>query len=147
MRISDWSSDVCSSDLDVYVLNLAEARAHSDVEYRPETGEENFHSFAGLPIVRREQSIGVLCVQHVEPRGYEDVEIEALQTVAMVLAELIAGAGLVDERAASEARKEQGPLRLIGQKLVEGMARGVAVFHQPRVVVEHTVAEDGRAHV
>src|SRR3546814_15596002 len=112
MRISDWSSDVCSSDL------------------------ENFHSFAGVPIVRREQSVGVLCVQHVEPRRYEDVEIEALQTVAMVLAELIAGAGLVDERAASEARKEQGPLRLIGKKLVEGRARGVAVFHQPRVVVE-----------
>src|SRR3546814_17833863 len=109
MRISDWSSDVCSSDLDVYVLNLAEARAHSDVEYRPETGEENFHSFAGVPIVRREQSVGVLCVQHVEPRRYEDVEM-ALQTVAMVLAELIAGAGLVDERAASEARKEQGQI-------------------------------------
>src|SRR3546814_20931360 len=63
----------------------------------------------------------------------------------MVLAGLIAGAGLVDERAASEARKEQGPLRLIGQKLVEGMARGVAVFHQARVVVEHTVAEDVEA--
>src|SRR3546814_20799940 len=78
---------------DVDVLNLAEARAHSDFEYRPETGEENFHSFAGVPIVRREQSVGVLCVQHVEPRRYEDVEIEALQTVAMVLAELIAGAG------------------------------------------------------
>ena len=130
---------------DVDVLNLAEARAHSDFEYRPETGEESFHSFAGVPIVRREQSVGVLCVQHVEPRRYEDVEIEALQTVAMVLAELIAGAGLVDERAASEARKEQGPLRLNGQKLVEGMARGVAVFHQPRVVVEHTVAEDVEA--
>src|SRR3546814_11187857 len=51
---------------DVDVLNLAEARAHSDFEYRPETGEENFHSFAGVPIVRRAQSVGVLCVRHVE---------------------------------------------------------------------------------
>src|SRR3546814_13919150 len=63
----------------------------------------------------------------------------------MVLAELISGAGLVDERAATEARKEQGPIRLSGQKLVAGMARGVAVYHQPRVVIEHTVAEDTEA--
>src|SRR3546814_13417642 len=45
---------------DVDVLNLAEARAHSDVAYRPETGEENFHSVAGVPIVRRAQTVGVL---------------------------------------------------------------------------------------
>ena len=130
---------------DMDVLNLAEARAHPDFAYRPETGEENFHSFAGVPIVRRERPVGVLCVQHVEPRRYDDVEIEALQTVAMVLAELIAGAGLVDERVTGDVRRDQGAVRLSGQKLVEGMARGVAVFHQPRVVVEHTVAEDTEA--
>src|SRR4029078_11344470 len=80
----------------VETLNLAEATAHPDFSYRPETGEEKFHSFAGVPIVRRERAIGVLTVQHVEPRRYEDVEIEALQTVAMVLAELIHNAGLAD---------------------------------------------------
>src|SRR3546814_12877487 len=126
MRISDWSSDVCSSDLDVYVLNLAEARAHSDFEYRPETGEENFHSFAGVTIVRREQSVGVLCVQHVAPRRYEDVEMEEIQTVAMVLAEMIAGAGLGEERGASEARTAQGRMSRVWQKRGEGQARGGA---------------------
>ncbi len=65
----------------------------------PETGEELFHSFAGVPIVRRERAIGVLAVQHAEPRAYDDVEIEALQTVAMVLSELIANAGLADKAA------------------------------------------------
>src|SRR5438445_675638 len=79
----------------VAVLNLAEATTHPEFAYRPETGEEMFHSFAGVPIVRNERAIGVLSVQHVEPRAYDDVEIEALQTVAMVLSELIAGAGLV----------------------------------------------------
>jgi len=130
---------------DVEVLNLAEARAHPDFAYRPETGEEAFHSFAGVPIVRRERAIGVLCVQHLDQRGYEEVEIEALQTVAMVLAEMIAGAGLVDERAVSASRKDHGSVRLQGLRLVEGMGRGVAVFHQPRVVIEHTVAEDVEA--
>ncbi|HVM22568.1 MAG TPA: putative PEP-binding protein, partial [Sphingomicrobium sp.] len=123
------------------VLNLAEAAEHPAFAYRPETGEERFHSFAGVPIVRLETPIGVLAVQHAEPRGYEDVEIEALQTVAMVLSEMIAGARLVDGARRSRLRSA-GPLRLSGLKLVAGMAKGEAVFHEPRVVVEHTVAED-----
>jgi len=123
------------------ILNLAEAAEHPAFAYRPETGEESFHSFAGVPIVRSESPIGVLAVQHAEPRRYEDVEIEALQTVAMVLSEMIAAARLVD--GARRGRlSSAGPLRLSGLRLVAGMARGEAVFHQPRVIVEHTVADD-----
>jgi phosphotransferase system enzyme I (PtsP) len=123
------------------ILNLAEAAEHPAFLYKPETGEERFHSFAGVPIVRLESPIGVLAVQHAEPRRYEDVEIEALQTVAMVLSEMIAGARLVDGSRRSRLRSS-GPLRLPGLKLVAGMAKGQAVFHEPRVIVEHTVAED-----
>ena len=124
-------------------LSLAEAREHPDFAYRPETGEELYHSFAGVPIVRRESAIGVLAVQHREPRAYDDVEIEALQTVAMALSELIHGAGMVDDADAARARtSNSAPGRLPGLKLVDGLARGVAVFHQPRVVIEHTVADD-----
>src|SRR5580765_8429211 len=123
------------------VLNLAEAADHPAFLYKPETGEERFHSFAGVPIVRLESPIGVLAVQHAEPRGYEEVEIEALQTVAMVLSEMIAGARMVDGARRGRLRSA-GPLRLSGLKLVAGMAKGEAVFHEPRVVVEHTVADD-----
>jgi len=123
------------------ILNLAEAAEHPAFAYRPETGEERFHSFAGVPIVRLESPIGVLAVQHADPRRYEDVEIEALQTVAMVLSEMIAGARMVDGARRGRLRSA-GPLRLSGLKLVAGMAKGQAVFHEPRVVVEHTVAED-----
>ncbi|HEX6740242.1 MAG TPA: phosphoenolpyruvate--protein phosphotransferase [Sphingomicrobium sp.] len=123
------------------ILNLDEAAGHPAFAYRPETGEERFHSFAGVPIVRLESPIGVLAVQHAEPRCYEDVEIEALQTVAMVLSEMIAGARLVDGSRRGRLRSA-GPLRLTGLKLVAGMAKGEAVFHEPRVVVEHTVADD-----
>jgi phosphotransferase system, enzyme I, PtsP len=126
------------------VLNLAEAAEHPAFAYKPETGEERFHSFAGVPIVRLESPIGVLAVQHAEPRRYEDVEIEALQTVAMVLSEMIAAARLVDGARRGRLRGA-GPLRLPGLKLVSGMARGQAVFHEPRVVVEHTVADDVEA--
>ena len=130
----------------VDTLNLAEATAHPDFSYRPETGEEKFHSFAGVPIVRRERAVGVLCVQHVDPRRYEEVEIEALQTVAMVLSELISNAELVDEDTAwGISQAQTGTERLRGLALVKGLASGHAVFHQPRITIEHTMAEDTEA--
>ncbi|MBN8845039.1 MAG: phosphoenolpyruvate--protein phosphotransferase [Sphingomonadales bacterium] len=127
----------------IETLNLDEAAAHPDFSYRPETGEELFHSFAGVPIIRRERAVGVLCVQHADPRRYEEIEIETLQTVAMVLSELIANADLVDTAArADAAAADQSAQRLTGQKLVDGMGAGVAVWHQPRITIEHTVADD-----
>jgi phosphotransferase system enzyme I (PtsP) len=127
----------------VETLNLAEAAAHPDFQYRPETGEEKFHSFAGVPIVYRERAVGVLCVQHVEPRRYEEVEIEALQTTAMVLSELIANAGLIDEEDARRLTPEMsGPKTLTGLTLVKGLGAGIAVFHQPRVEITQVMAED-----
>lgn len=127
----------------VETLNLDEAAAHPNFRYVPETGEERFHSFAGVPIVRAEKAVGVLAVQHVEPRRYEEVEIEALQTVAMVLSELIANADLIDEPSARD--NDTGTISLTGLPLVKGAAAGVAIFHQPNVRIEHTVAEDTEA--
>jgi len=130
---------------DIETLNLAEATAHPDFMYRPETGEDKFHSFAGVPIVRRERAVGVLCVQHVEPRRYEEIEIEALQTVAMVLAELITNADLIDEVDVGASSGQTGTEQLRGLTLVKGLASGVAVYHQPRITIEHVVAEDTEA--
>jgi phosphotransferase system enzyme I (PtsP) len=129
----------------IETLNLAEAAAHPDFSYRPETGEDKFHSFAGVPIVRRERAVGVLCVQHVEPRRYEEVEIEALQTVAMVLSELISNADLVDDDDYGPSSGQTGPEMLRGLTLVKGLAAGRAVYHQPRVTIEHVVADDTEA--
>jgi phosphotransferase system enzyme I (PtsP) len=131
----------------VETLNLDEAASHPDFAYRPETGEDRFHSFAGVPIIRRERAVGVLAVQHVEPRRYAEVEIEALQTVAMVLSELISNADLIDESAGGGSTRPQSTamVRLSGFRLVDGMGAGVAVFHQPRITIEHTVAEDVEA--
>src|ERR671918_1298235 len=98
------------------ILNLDEAASHPAFAYRPETGEERFHSFAGVPIIRRENPIGVLAVQHADARRYAEVEIEALQTVAMVLSEMIASARLVDGARRGRLRSA-GPLRLSGLKL------------------------------
>ncbi len=130
----------------VETLNLDEAASHPDFQYRPETGEEKFHSFAGVPIIRNKQAVGVLCAQHIEPRRYDEEEIEAFQTAAMVLSELISNAELVDEHSADTPEvQDDGANRLTGLRLVKGKASGRVVFHQPRVKIEHTVAEDTEA--
>jgi phosphotransferase system enzyme I (PtsP) len=127
----------------VETLNLAEAKAHPDFQYRPETGEEKFHSFAGVPIVYRERAVGVLCVQHLDPRRYEDVEIEALQTTAMVLSELISNNELIDEEEARGlAPADTGPATVAGLPLVKGLGSGVAVYHQPRIMIDQVMADD-----
>ncbi len=127
----------------VETLNLAEAKAHPDFQYRPETGEEKFHSFAGVPIVYRERAVGVLCVQHVEPRRYEEVEVEALQTTAMVLSELISNNGLIDEEdGLGQLAELTEQATITGLQLVKGLASGYAVYHQPRVTIDQVVAED-----
>ncbi len=141
MAIGEGLTGVIADQIET--LNLAEAKAHPDFQYRPETGEEKFHSFAGVPIVYRERAVGVLCVQHVEPRRYEEVEIEALQTTAMVLSELIANNEMVDEEEALGLNSAQsGPQTITGLPLVKGLASGVAVFHQPRVTITQVMADD-----
>ncbi len=130
----------------VETLNLDEAASHPDFQYRPETGEEKFHSFAGVPIIRNQQAVGVLCAQHIDPRKYSEEEIESFQTAAMVLSELISNAELVDvESVDAPNARNSGADRLSGLQLVKGKASGFAVFHQPRVKIEHTVAEDTEA--
>ena len=45
-------------------INLSEAHEHPAFSYRPETGEEIYHSFLGVPILRAGNTLGVLVVQN-----------------------------------------------------------------------------------
>ena len=124
-------------------LNVREASAHPKFVYLPETGEEIYHSLMGVPIMRGGRVVGVLVVQSAAARTYQDEEIEVLQTVAMVLAELLSTGDVIDRReleGKTEASDE--PLTLEGQKLAEGMAIGGAVFHEPKFEVTRLVADD-----
>ena len=75
-------------------INLSDAQTHPAFSYRPETGEEIYHSFLGVPILRAGNTLGVLVVQNRARRTYSEEEEEALQTTAMVLAEMIASGEL-----------------------------------------------------
>ncbi|HLO74880.1 MAG TPA: phosphoenolpyruvate--protein phosphotransferase [Magnetospirillum sp.] len=124
-------------------LALADAQSHPMFAYRPETGEELFHSLMGVPIIRAGRVIGVLVVQNRTMRHYTDEEIETLETVAMVLAELVASGELVNrEELVLVDGNALLPLRLEGIKLNAGVGIGVAVLHQPRITIRRLVAED-----
>ena len=123
-------------------LNLADAASHPSFKYLPETGEEIYHSFLGVPIMRGGTVIGVLVVQNRTQRHYTDEEEEALQTTAMVLAEVIASGELKEvarEVAADVAHMRSHHIR--GDSLAEGVALGYVVLHEPRVVIEQMLAE------
>ena len=122
-------------------LQFPDAQHHPAFSYRPETGEEIYHSFVGVPILRGGHTIGVLTVQNRTKRQYSDEEIEALQTTAMVLAEMIASGGLVSEEVSTEGRREAAA-RFTGLPISEGVALGHVVLHEPRIVVTRLIAED-----
>ena len=125
-------------------LNLPDARSHSAFAYRPETGEDPYKSFMGVPILRSGRAIGVLAVQNVTQRAYSDEEVEALQTIAMVLAEIAATAGLVDAEIVGPVTGER---RLKGVNLAPGIAMGKAVLHEPRLHATRLIADDPDAEV
>ena len=123
-------------------LNLTEAQDHPDFAYRPETGEEAYHSFLGVPILRGGYTIGVLVVQNQARRVYSEEEIEVLQTIAMVLAEMMAAAEFEAVPVAVAAAGRAQPHHLDGLPLSEGIALGYAVLHEPKIVVTNLIAED-----
>ena len=123
-------------------LNLPDAQHHPAFKYLPETGEEIYNAFLGVPIMRGGTVIGVLVVQNRTRRHYTEEEEEALQTTAMVLAEVIAAGEL--REVASEVAADVAHVRthhLKGDSLADGVALGHAVLHEPRVVIENLIAE------
>lgn len=124
-------------------LALADAQAHPRFAYRPETGEEIYHSLLGVPLLRDGRVLGVLVVQNRTRRRYTEVEIEALETVAMVLAELVAAGSLVSPtELRSDAVVALDTERHEGVRLNGGIAIGRALLHRPRIVITRIVAED-----
>jgi len=125
------------------VVNTADAQSHPNFRYFPETGEEIYHSFLGVPLLRSGRVTGVLTVQNRAPRHYSDDEVEALEVIGTVLAEMFASGGLVDPKVygyIAGLRRES--YRLDGTRLVEGVAIGRAWLHEPQIVINRLIAEN-----
>jgi phosphotransferase system enzyme I (PtsP) len=123
-------------------INLSEAQTHPAFSFRAETGEEIYHSFLGVPILRSGNTLGVLVVQNRARRTYSEEEEEALQTTAMVLAEMIASGELLSIAKPGAEPAIRPRLHLTGQALADGIALGHVVLHEPRVTVKDVIADD-----
>lgn len=124
-------------------LNLSDAQSHPKFAYRPETGEEIYKSFMAVPILRSGRVVGVLVVQNKASRHYSEEEEEALQTVAMVLAELVVSGDLITSQDQDDDTLDKAIItRFEGKVFAEGLAEGVAVMHEPRVEIIQHLSED-----
>jgi phosphotransferase system, enzyme I, PtsP len=123
-------------------VNLSEAHEHPAFSYRPETGEEIYHSFLGVPILRAGNTLGVLVVQNRARRTYSEEEEEALETIAVVLGEMIASGELSALAKPGLEPAVRRPLHLRGIALSDGIALGHVVLHEPRVVITNYIADD-----
>ena len=129
-------------------LNLSDAQRHPSFKYLPETGEEIYNSFLGVPVMRGGSVIGVLVVQNRTQRHYTEEEEEALQTTAMVLAEVMASGELKEmarETAIDLAHVRSHHLRV--EALADGIALGHVVLHEPRVRIQNMIAENVPAEI
>jgi phosphotransferase system enzyme I (PtsP) len=122
-------------------INEPDAQNHPAFSYRPETGEEIYHSFLAVPIVRGGEVLGVLTIQNRMQKEYTDEDVEVLQTTAMVLAEHLVTGAVAGVNTGAEFDRAVGHI-VRGQPLSEGLALGHAVLHDARVVVTEVQAKD-----
>jgi len=123
-------------------LALTDAQQHPAFSYRPETGEEIYHSFLGVPILRGGNTLGVLVVQNQTKRNYSEEEVEVLETISMLLAEMIASGELQAISKPGTNIDLRAPTALKGLPIADGVGLGHVVLHQPRVTVDKIVAEN-----
>ncbi|MBA48179.1 MAG: phosphoenolpyruvate--protein phosphotransferase [Paracoccus sp.] len=123
-------------------MNTADAPAMPGFRFMPETGEEVFPSFLGVPIQRVGEKLGVLVVQSRDARLFSDDEVYGLEVVAMVLAEMTELGAFQGTQADSLPQAHRFPLMLRGTTGQEGAAEGHVWLHEPRVVIANPVGDD-----
>ncbi|CAM5777666.1 phosphoenolpyruvate--protein phosphotransferase [Mesorhizobium amorphae] len=128
-------------------LNLSNAQEHPAFAYLPETGEEIYHAFLGVPVLRAGRTLGVLVVQNRTKRVYREDEVEALETTAMVIAEMVATGDLARLSRPGMELDLSRPVSFTGVSFNEGVGLGHVVLHEPRIVVTNLFNEDSEEEV
>jgi phosphotransferase system enzyme I (PtsP) len=140
LRLGEGLVGVIAADAEP--LSLDNAPQHPAFAYRPETGEDPFYAFLGVPVLRAGQTLGVLVVQNKDRRVFGEDEVEAMLTTATILAEMIATSefdNLIKPGSDIDLRR---PRTFEGTGFTDGIALGQVVLHDPRVVVTNFIAED-----
>ncbi len=126
-------------------IAIQDAPRHPAFSYRPETGEDPFHAFLGVPTLRSGRVTGVLVVQNRTERTYREEEIDTLQTIAMVLAEIVNGFEAETVAPSLPARRSRIRESIPGRVFCEGLGYGRAVLHDPVVPAAKFFASDVQA--
>ncbi len=122
-------------------INEPEASSHPSFSYRPETGEDIYHSLLAVPVQRSGQLIGVLVVQNRTPKEYSDEDIEVLQSTAMIVAEQLVSGAAAGAGTAIEVSRSMSAV-LTGAGIAEGIALGRVVFHEQRIAVTQLMSDN-----
>jgi phosphotransferase system enzyme I (PtsP) len=141
LRVGEGIVGLCAAS--AKVLNLPDAQNHPGFAYRPETNEEKYASLLAVPVRRAGRTLGVLAVQTRDPRHFSDDEIEVLETVAMLLAELLPSLGAAD--GSEEGLGSTVPRNFTGTSLVGGLAIGPVVLRGVRSSSRRLLADDADA--
>jgi phosphotransferase system enzyme I (PtsP) len=153
---------------------VVDAQAHPRYRYFPETGEERFHSFLGVPLIERRMPLGVLVVQTSRRREFSRDEIRLLRAISAQVSGIIIQARLADtlknkERERKDYQKRLGDAlkkirsyegrrregaargaaqkwrgRLTGLSVAPGFGRGKAFLMKPRIDLDSVKKERAR---
>ena len=123
-------------------VNTANAPAQPGFRFMPETGEEVFPAFLGVPIQRVGERLGVLVVQCATARQFSEDEVYGLEVVAMVLAEMTELGAFQGSQSDSLPLAHRFPLLVRGATGQEGVAEGRVWLHEARVVIANPVGDD-----
>lgn len=124
-------------------LATADAPYHPNFSYRPETGEDPFRSFFGVPLLRSHKTLGVLVLQNQDERQFTDEQKAAAHGVASLLAEIAASGELLDARSTAEVGEMlHRPERIEGVGVSPGVAIGRIAFKDPPTPKHKVFASD-----
>ncbi len=143
LRVGEGIVGLCAAT--AAVMNLPDAQNHPAFAYRPETGEDPFASLIAVPVRRSGRTLGVLVVQNRQPRHFNDQEVDDLETVAMLLAELLPAIGAAE--GTTEGLGATVPRVFAGISLMTGIAIGPVVLHATRRTGIKLLADDPDAEL
>ncbi|MGQ0673409.1 MAG: phosphoenolpyruvate--protein phosphotransferase [Hyphomicrobium sp.] len=127
-------------------ISEPDAPKHPAFSYRPETGEELYHSLLAVPLHRNGEVLGVLVVQNRMAKEYSDEDVEVLEATAMIVAEHLVSGAVTGSAAAIEFTKSLSAV-IKGEIMSDGIALGHVFLHEPRIVVTKLMADDPKSEL
>tara|TARA_B100000925_G_scaffold73015_1_gene51121 strand:+ start:944 stop:3208 length:2265 start_codon:yes stop_codon:yes gene_type:complete len=124
-------------------IKTSQASKTKGFRYLPETGEEIYNSFLGVPIQRLGKILGVLVIQNLKKREFTEDDVYGLEIVAMVIAEM-AELGIFTSSDGSDelSQDKKNPLSINGLVGKEGIIIGNTVLLEPQIKIQNPIADN-----